>query len=103
MKIKSFAELKRAFQNKNPFEIVEHYKKPEYAGQIRVPQVVQTNGMYSGIYGEPDSFVSKQNYGKGSWIAYGKASDYQFDGEEIIQSVRGRPIWKIKLLDAEGK
>ena len=50
----------------------------EYTGQKRVVQKLQTNGMYTGIYVDPDCEISRFNNGKGSWIGFGKASDWTF-------------------------
>ena len=99
MNIKNLSELKRALST-HPFEIVEHFIKPDYTGQTRIVQVMQTNGMYSGIYNEPDAEISKQNYGKGSWIAFGKASDWTFFHGLCHQKHNGKSIWTIRVLEA---
>lgn len=99
MNIKNLAELKRALKD-HPFEIVEHFIKPEYTGQKRIVQVMQTNGMYTGIYQDPNAELSKVNYGKGTWLAFGKASDWTFTNGVCQQKRRdGSPIWTIRILD----
>ena len=106
MEIKNLAQLKKAIGNKTPFVILKHYVRPEFEGQIRVPSVVQTNSFYSVIQGDPDHEVSKFNGGKGSWLEYGKASDWVFENGVCKQFVtfkdgfgnpQTRPIWEIKF------
>ena len=64
MLITNLSQLKRALKEKHVFEIIEHCIKPEHTGEKRVVQVMQTNGMYSGIYGDPQHPISNLNYGK---------------------------------------
>jgi hypothetical protein len=85
MIVKNLSQLKKAISAKTPFRIVEHYIKPEFSGQVRLPNVIQTNGFYSVEDGKPDSKVSQANYGKGYWLDYGKASEWTFDGEYITR------------------
>lgn len=82
--IKNLSQFKRAMKVGTVFEIVEHYVRPEYAGQKRIVQVCQTNGFYSGIYGDPNHRLSKANYGKGVWMEYGKAKDWEFHNDMCI-------------------
>ena len=100
MEIKNLAQLKRASQSGSPFMILKHYVKPEFEGQVRKPSVVQTNGFYSVILDNPDHPVSNFNGGKGSWIEYGKASDWTFeDGVcKLYSSRKGRPVWEIAFV-----
>jgi len=104
MEIKNLAQLKREIQAKRPFEIVRHYVRPEFEGQIRKPNVIQTNGFYSVILEDPDHPVSNMNGQKGSWIEYGKASDWGFeDGlcKLFDRRDRGqrRPVWEIRFCE----
>lgn len=85
MLIKNLSQLKKAVAAKMPFRIVEHFIKPELTGQLRVPNVVQTNGFYSVEKDKPGSRVSLANNGKGYWLDYGKASNWMFDGENITR------------------
>lgn len=105
MEIKNLAQLKRAIQNKCPFEIVRHYVRPEFEGQVRNPNVVQTNGFYSVVMDDPEHPVSKFNGQKGSWIEYGKAADWEFrDGLCCKFDLRTngtgkrRPVWEIRFI-----
>lgn len=97
MNIKNLAELKKAIAAGRSFTIKKHYIKPEFTGQKRTPQKVQTNGFYSGITGEPNHPISLANYGKGYWAEYGKASDWTFENGTCKQSCRGREVWEIEF------
>lgn len=98
--IKNLSQLKKAMNNGATFEIVKHYIKPEYTGQIRKPNKIQTNGMYSIVLNEPENPVTKANDGKGSWIEYGKASDWTFENGTCTQFYHGRAIWEIKVIES---
>lgn len=98
MVIKNLSSLKRALQNGHKIRIVEHYYHPECTGQVRVPNVVQSNGVYSVVDGEPDSPVSLANDGRGFWFSYGRASDWEFADGMCIQSIRGNKVWKLEVL-----
>ena len=103
MEIKNLAQLKRAVQSGTPFKILKHYVRPDFEGQVRKPNVVQTNGFYSVILDDPDHPVSKFNGQKGSWVDYGKASDWAFEGgvcKLFDHRDRGnrRPVWEIQFI-----
>lgn len=93
--IKNLAELKRAINDGCCFTIRKHYMKPEHDGQIRKPNVTQTNGFYSVVRDEPEHFVSLANSGKGFWANYGKATDWSFENGICKQTFRGKEIWEI--------
>ena len=61
MEIKNLSQLKRAIKEGRNFIIRKHYIRPEYDGQIRNPNVVQTNGFYSIEDGKPDSKITLAN------------------------------------------
>lgn len=98
MEIKNLAQLKRAIKEGHKFIIRKHYIKQEYKGQIRKPNVVQTNGFYSIEDGKPDSKITLANNGKGSWIEYGKASDWKFENGICKQYFRENAIWEIEVI-----
>lgn len=98
MEIKNLAQLKKAIKSGNKFIIRKHYVRPEYEGQIRKPNVIQTNGFYSIEDGKPDSKVTLANNGKGSWIEYGRASDWKFENGICKQSYCGRETWEIEFI-----
>lgn len=101
MEIKNLSQMKKAIAAKTPFTIIKHYLHPECDGQVRVPNVVQTNGFYSVEKDKPDSPVSVANDGKGYWIGYGKASDWSFAEGLCTQSIsrNGRAVlvWSISF------
>lgn len=94
MDIKNLAQFKRAINERKQFEIVKHCRFPEWVGQVRVPNVVQTNGFYSVIPNEPNHKVSMFNDGMGSWLAYGKASEWKFENGTC--ELNG--IWAIRFI-----
>lgn len=97
--IKTLAGLKRAIQSGLCFKIKKHYIKPEYDGQIRKPNIIQTNGFYSIVPNEPKHFVSLANDGRGFWASYGKASEWSFENGVCKQIFRGREIWEIEFIE----
>lgn len=99
MEIKNLSQLKKAINNGAMFKIIKHYIKPEYAGQIRKPNKIQTNGLYSIVPGEPDNQVTKANGGRGSWIEFGKASDWTFENGICTQYCHGRAVWEITIVE----
>lgn len=95
--MKTLADVKRAISGKRKFEILEHYVHPELAGEIRTPNIIQTNGFYSITEEDPSSYLL--NYGKGRYCEYGKASDWKFlDNDVCILSYLGKPIFKIRFI-----
>lgn len=98
MEIKNLSQLKRAIKEGRNFIIRKHYIRPEYDGQIRKPNVVQTNGFYSIEDGKPDSEVTLANGGRGSWVEYGKASDWKFENGVCKFSFRGKKVWEIEFI-----
>lgn len=94
MEIKNLSQLKRAIKEGRKFIIRKHYIRPEYKGQIRKPNVIQTNGFYSIEDEKPESTVTLANNGKGSWIEYGKASDWRFENGLCKQS----NVWEIEFM-----
>ena len=52
MEIKNLAQLKRVIQEKREF-IIRVHRQEKFLGQKRIPNVVQSNGFYSVISGQP--------------------------------------------------
>ena len=98
LEIKNLSQFKKAMKDGHTFEIVEHFVHPEYTGQVRCVQKLQTNGMYTGIAGQPRHQVSQLNFGKGCWTTFGKASDWVFENDLCKMSCRGKPVWTIRVL-----
>ena len=55
MRIKNLAQLKRVIQEKKEF-IIRAHRHEKFLGQKRVPNIVQSNGFYSVISGQPDVY-----------------------------------------------
>ena len=101
MVVKNLAQLKKALAVGAKYEVLEHFTHPEYKGQKRVVQKVQTNGVYSGIADEPDCKFSMLNHGKGCWTGFEKASSWVFstDGSITLLNPRtGEKVMVIRLL-----
>ena len=103
--IGTLAEVKRAVQAGIQFEIVEHFIRPECKGQIRIPAKVTKTGFYSKIKGEPeDSPMNMSNDGKGIWMPFGKASDWEFTNGICTESHNGQKVWSIVFKEeSDGK
>lgn len=98
MVIKNLAQLKREIATHN-FEVVNHYVFPERCGEVRFVSKMQTNGMYTHILRNGDKTVNACNDGRGLWCGFGKAKDWEFNGELCTLSFRGYPTWTIRVLD----
>lgn len=97
--IKNLSQLKKAIADKQKFLIVKHYVKEEFSGQIRTPNVIQTNGFYSIIENEPNSKITLANCGKGYWYEYEKANCYDFNEDSIVfKFSNGEPCMEIKFI-----
>ena len=96
--IKNLSQLKKALVKGARFQIIEHFIFPERNGEIREVNVVQTNGIYTIIPDEPDSRITKANRGKGSWLGFGKASDWTFCNGVMQQSHCGKPALTIRMI-----
>ena len=104
MKNMNLSRMKRAVKKKKRFIIKDHHKKV-YVGQVREPHIIQSNGFYSVIADQPEHEISRVNNGKGSWFAYGKASDWDFTekgGRYYRNGLAHIPenlIWEIEFLE----
>lgn len=78
MQINTLADIKRNMSEKRLFYICDH-KISEFIDQVRVPSGAQSNGVYSRIYNNPKSTISLANGGRGSWLEYGKAANWEID------------------------
>lgn len=75
--IKNLAQLKRALVVGAEFEITSAYR-PEVANQLRRVNYADTTGIYSIRPDAPDDRVTLANDGRGSYLAWGKSSDWVF-------------------------
>lgn len=98
--INNLSQLKKAIAEGREYIVVEHFIKPERAGEKRRPTKVQTNGYYSIVPGEPESVVSRANGGLGYWNTYGKAAEWSFDGDKITQymNTKGEKLQTIMFI-----
>ena len=102
MEIKNLAQLKRVIQEKREF-IIRVHRQEKFLGQKRIPNVVQSNGFYSVISGQPEHEGSFANYGKGSWIDFGKATQWEFQEETCsmylpeMEHIPENLIWTIEF------
>lgn len=97
--IKNLSQLKKAIASKQKFQIIQHFLHEDFTGQIRTPNVIQTNGFYSIIEDEPNSRVSLANYGKGFWYGYEKAGCYEFKENSIVFKLKsGQPCMEIAFI-----
>lgn len=78
--VKNLAQLKRALVVGAEFTITAH-RRPELVGERRRVNSVDTTAMYTIVPGEPENEATKANHGRGSWLAFGKASFWKFDGD----------------------
>jgi len=77
--IKNLSQLKKKFNEELPtFEIVDHCRK-ECIGQIRKVNISNTVGFYSIVPDDLSARETKANDGKGSFMAYVKASRWKFN------------------------
>lgn len=101
--ISNLAQLKKYIGEGKTFKIVKQHAKPEFEGQIRKPSKTQTNAFYSKCINEhPEANkINEGNGGLGSWIEYGKASQWTFENNTASQAFKdGSPLWTIELLEA---
>ena len=73
----TLSQLKRDIKEKKPF-VINRHRVPDSVGQKRIPNIVQTNGCYTQVLGEPDHKVSLANNGNGYWLDFGKAKNWEF-------------------------
>lgn len=97
--IKNLSQLKKAIANKQKFRIIKHYVHEDFTGQVRTPNVIQTNGFYSIVEDDPTCKVSTANYGKGYWYGYEKANCYEFNDDSILfKFTTGKPCMEIAFI-----
>lgn len=101
---KKFKSIKKALLEGKAFEVVEHFNFPIRNGEIRKVNIMQSNGCYTHIVNnrdDKDKFNASNN-NKGSWIEFGKASNYIFSENLITQYCdldKKCPIWTIRVME----
>lgn len=84
MIIKNLTQLKRAVEARTPFDVVEHFYHPQYTGQKRIPNYIQTNGFYSVVRDNQRHEINSYNRGRGVFCPYGKAMEnWEFNGDTV--------------------
>ena len=97
--IKNLNQMKKAINAGRSFRVIKHYIHEDYTGQIRKPNVIQTHGFYSICENDPESRATKANGGKGVYLEYGKAGDYEFTDKSILIKHRnGKPCLEIEFI-----
>ena len=80
--MKTFSQLKRDIKEGTKIKTILNTYKPEKNGQIRKITAVQTNAIGFEIPEEQQTInpITKQ-VNKISWLWWGKASQYEYDGD----------------------
>lgn len=82
MEIKNLTQLKRVIQEKREF-IIRAHRLNKFLGQRRIPNVVQSNGFYSVISGQPEHEVSCANREKEAGLILEKQLNGNFKMENV--------------------
>lgn len=77
VEIKNLAQLKRALTIGTEFKIMSHLRS-EVINQTRQVKYADTTGIYSIRPDAPDDTINSANGGRGSYLDWGKASDWEF-------------------------
>lgn len=78
--IKNLAQLKRALDKGAEFEITNHWRT-ELVGEHRRVNYADTTGIYTIVPGEPENKATLANNGRGSYLEWGKAAFWKFNGD----------------------
>ena len=73
----NLAQLKKELKAGPKFEIIGHCR-PECVGEIRRVTLVNTQGFYSVVDGQPEHRLSTANNGRGSFLGWSKAPFWSF-------------------------
>lgn len=84
MKIKNLSQLKKVMQTGTLIKVHQHAVHPDYEGQLRVVNKVQTNCTYQKLYQQPDADFSTCNGGRGNRMDFGAAINYRFGDDGLI-------------------
>ena len=76
--IKNLSQLKKVIAAGNVF-VIKHHRVPEFIGQRRKVNVIQTNAVYTVVPDQPKNRVTLANNNMGSRLDYGKASEWEFN------------------------
>ena len=82
--IKNLSQLKKALVPGAEFQIIAHNYHPKYVGQIRKVNIANTMGLYSIVPDKPLSKATQANFGKGVWLPWGKATEWEFGDDGAV-------------------
>ncbi len=86
--IKNLAQLKRALTVGAEFEITSAIR-PDINKQLRQVKYADTTGIYSIRPDAPDDRITLANDGRGSYLDWGKAADWDFNNGDCIAYRKG--------------
>ena len=106
MMVQNLNQLKKALTVGTKFVIVSHFHS-ECVGEYREVKEANTQGIYSIVPGEPQNKTTTANYGRGTFLGWGKAPYWKFEdglccyyGRGGVQS-KEKPMFSFRLLDEE--
>ena len=99
--MKTLSEFKRYIASGGTYEVLEHDVWNECVGEIRKATRVQNNGFYAkAINRDINCRTNKANGGIGIMNWYGKASEYQFNGDILTRFNSSGGVWyRFRILD----
>lgn len=97
MAIMNLSQLKQRAVTGAEFEIVAH-RRSDFIGQMRKITKSSTSGIYTVVPGQPDHIVSRENGGKGYYIKWGRASNWEFANSVCSLFYNGKPHTKEHLI-----
>lgn len=95
MFVKNLSQLKKWARVGSEIELIENVLKPQNEKELRVIEIVQTNG-----------FKTRRPCGNESWIKFQKASKMRFNEDNTIDFIFGEQVndkWVKEILDKQGK
>lgn len=99
MEVRNLSQMKRLLKKGAKFRVVNHNIHPNYTGQERIVNVVQTNGIYSQVLtGDNKEIYNAFNEGKGIWMTFGKATEWKIENNLCTAIVNGEEGFTIEIL-----
>lgn len=102
MKINNLEHLKLTLEKGATFRIVQHKKRPDTVGLVRVVDSVQSNTIYTKIQNQPEHKISLCNGGRGLRMDFEKASYYRFGVTVKVYENPGKDeslLYEFEVLD----
>lgn len=92
--VSNLSQFKKYIENGGTYKVLEHNVWQDSVGEIRKPTKTQGNGFYAKAINRDDSCKTNMgNGGLGLMNWYGKASEYQFDGNVMTRFFKDGSIW----------